>query len=153
MDQASASQAASCVRNPAAPRTSSSCSRSVGRSRTAVPPPARSGPQSGPHSEPVHIAPRSSSPALRRFEAKGHPLPDFYSGATGIPGRFSEGLLLRRSHFILLIGGFVGLRHGLLASTDRRAEDQTSSSLKLSASIAFKEASRNVAENVPRLIL
>src|SRR5271154_2853933 len=96
MDQASASQAASCVRNPAAPRTSSSCSRSVGRSRTAVPPPARSAPQSGLHSEPVHIAPRSSSPALRRFEAKGHLLPDLYSGATGIPGRFSEGLLLRR---------------------------------------------------------
>ena len=63
-----------------------------------MPPPARSDPQPEPHSEPVHIAPRSSSPALRRFEAKGHPLPDFYSGATGIPGRFSEGLLLRRSH-------------------------------------------------------
>src|SRR5271163_121050 len=101
MDQASASQAASCVRNPAAPRTSSSCSRSVGRSRTAVPPPARSAPQSGLHSEPVHIAPRSSSPALRRFEAKGHLLPDLYSGATGIPGRFSEGLLLRRLHLSL----------------------------------------------------
>ena len=67
-------------------------------SSNAVPPPARSDPQAEPHSEPVHIAPRSSSPALRRFEAKGHPLPDFYSGATAIPGRFSEGLLLRRSH-------------------------------------------------------
>src|SRR5271156_1683762 len=37
-------------------------------------------------------------PALCRFEAKGYPLPDFYSGATGTPGRFSEGLLLRRLH-------------------------------------------------------
>ena len=27
---------------------------------------------------------------------KGHLLPDFYSGATGLPGRFSEGVLLRR---------------------------------------------------------
>ena len=30
---------------------------------------------------------------------KGHLLPDFYSGATGLPGRFSsEGFLLRRLH-------------------------------------------------------
>ena len=97
MDQASASPAASYARNPAAPRTSSSCSQSADRARTVGPLPARSGPQSGLHSEPVHIAPRSSSSALRRFEAKGHRLPDFYSGATGIPGCFSEGLLLRRS--------------------------------------------------------
>jgi len=27
---------------------------------------------------------------------KGHLLPDFYSGATGLPGRFTEGFLLRR---------------------------------------------------------
>ncbi len=27
---------------------------------------------------------------------KGHLLPDFYSGATGLPGRFSEGFSLRR---------------------------------------------------------
>src|SRR5271167_3890589 len=100
MDQASASPVASYARNPAAPRTSSSCSRSVDQSRTAGPPPARSAPQSGLHSEPVHIAPRSSSPALRQFEAKGHLLLDFYSGATGLPGRFSEGLLLRRLHVV-----------------------------------------------------
>ena len=30
--------------------------------------------------------------------AKGYQLPDFYSGVTGKSGRFSEGLLLRRSH-------------------------------------------------------
>jgi hypothetical protein len=29
---------------------------------------------------------------------KGHLLPDFYSGATGLPGRFSDGFLLRRLH-------------------------------------------------------
>src|SRR6266480_1791725 len=29
---------------------------------------------------------------------KGHLLPVFYSGATGLPGRFSEGSLLRRLH-------------------------------------------------------
>jgi hypothetical protein len=37
-----------------------------------------------------------SSPALCQSDAKGYLLPDDYSGATGIPGRFSEGLLLRR---------------------------------------------------------
>src|SRR5450830_1258614 len=34
--------------------------------------------------------------ALCKSDAKGNLLPDYYSGATGIPGRFSEGLLLRR---------------------------------------------------------
>jgi hypothetical protein len=36
--------------------------------------------------------------ALCRFDAKGYLLPDFCSGATELPGRFSEGLLLRRVH-------------------------------------------------------
>src|SRR6202166_4151134 len=35
-------------------------------------------------------------PPSAESKAKGYWLPDFYSGATGIPGRFSEGLLLRR---------------------------------------------------------
>ena len=35
-------------------------------------------------------------PPSAESKAKGYLLPDFYSGATGIPGRFSEGLLLRR---------------------------------------------------------
>jgi site-specific recombinase XerD len=33
--------------------------------------------------------------------AKGYLLPEFYSGATGMPGRFGEGLLLRRLHWTL----------------------------------------------------
>jgi hypothetical protein len=37
-------------------------------------------------------------PPSAESKAKGYWLPDFYSGATGIPGRFSEGLLLRRLH-------------------------------------------------------
>src|SRR5665811_1515707 len=99
MDQASASPAASCAHNPAAPRTSSSCSQSADQSQTVGPPPARSSPRSEPHSEPVHIVPRPSSPALCQSDAKGYLLPDFYSGcATGIPGRLTEGLLLWRSH-------------------------------------------------------
>src|SRR5882724_7588009 len=62
MDQASASSAASCARNPVAPRTSSSCSRSADRSQTGVPPPARLGPQSEPHAEPSNRDPSPSSP-------------------------------------------------------------------------------------------
>src|ERR1039458_10451148 len=98
MDQALASPAPSCARNPAAPRTLPSWLPSEGQARTVVPPPVRSIPRSEPHSEPAHIVPRPSSPALCQSDAKGYLLPDYYSGATGIPGRFSEGLLLRRLH-------------------------------------------------------
>src|SRR3984893_4934512 len=99
MDQASASLAASCARNPAVPKTSPSWRLSEDQSQIVVPPRDGLAPQSEPHCEPVHIAPRPSSPALCRSNAKGYLLPDFYSGcATGIPGRFSDGLLLRRVH-------------------------------------------------------
>src|SRR5450759_1607631 len=99
MDQASALPAASSARNPAAPRTLPSWLPSEGQARTVVPSRDGSAPQSGPHSEPVHIVPRTSSPALCQSAAKGYLLPDCYSGcATGIPGRLTEGLLLWRSH-------------------------------------------------------
>src|ERR1700704_4830148 len=97
MDQASAWLAASCARNPAVPKTSPSWRLSEDQSQIVVPPRDGLAPQSEPHSDPVHIAPPPSSPALCQSNAKGYLLPDFYSGcATGIPGRFSEGLLLRR---------------------------------------------------------
>src|SRR6266481_3047436 len=96
MDQASASPVASCAHNPAAPRTLPSWLPSEGQARTVVPSRDGSAPQSVPHSEPVHIVPRPSSPALCQSDAKGYLLPDYHSGATGIPGRFSEGLLLWR---------------------------------------------------------
>src|SRR5260370_5113719 len=96
MDQASASPVASCAHNPAAPRTLPSWLPSEGQARTVVPSRDGSAPQSVPHSEPVHIVPRPSSPALCQSDAKGYLLPDYHSGATGMPGRFSEGLLLRR---------------------------------------------------------
>src|SRR5664280_265453 len=100
MDQASASPVASCAHNPAAPRTLPSWLPSEGQARTVVPSRDGSAPQSVPHSEPVHIVPRPSSPALCQSDAKGYLLPDYYSGATGIPGRFSEGLLLRRLQIV-----------------------------------------------------
>src|SRR5881227_2850423 len=64
MDRASALPAASCERNPAAPRTSSSCSRFEDRSQTGALPPARLDPQSAPHAAPSSRDPRPSSPAL-----------------------------------------------------------------------------------------
>ena len=75
--------------------TPSSWLPSAGRSRTVAPPRDGSTPRSAPHSEPVHRAPRPSSPALCQ-SAKSYPLPDFYSGATGQSGRFTEGFCLRR---------------------------------------------------------
>jgi len=45
--------------------------------------------------------PYSSTPFIPRplpLQAKGHLLPDFYSGATGLSGRFTEGFSLRRLH-------------------------------------------------------
>src|ERR1017187_5245922 len=99
MDQASASPAAFCAHNPAAPRTLPSWQPFEDQAQTVGPPPARSSPRSEPHSEPVHIVPRPSSPALCQSDAKGYLLPDFYSGcAIGISGRLTEGLLLWRSH-------------------------------------------------------
>src|SRR3981081_810828 len=98
MDQASASPAASCVGNPAAPRTSSSWPRSPGSSRTAAPPPARSDPQCEPHAEPSNNRPRSSSPALCRLKAKRLSAAGFLLRRHRETGRFSEGLLLRRLH-------------------------------------------------------
>src|ERR1017187_10441286 len=98
MDQASASPAASCAHNPAAPRTLPSWQPFEDQAQTVGPPPAHSSPRSEPHSEPVHIVPRPSSPALCQSDAKGYLLPDFYSGcAIGISGRLTEGLLLWRS--------------------------------------------------------
>ena len=72
------------------------------RPRVDPKPPRRlaigSTPQSAPHSGPVRRAPRPSSPAPCQLTAKGYLLPDFYSGATGQSGRFTEGFCLRRLH-------------------------------------------------------
>src|ERR1700730_12274201 len=81
MDQASAWPPASCARHPAAPRTSPSWRLSEGQSQIVVPPRDGLAPQFGPHSEPVHIAPRPSSPSPPRSDAKGYLLPYFCSGA------------------------------------------------------------------------
>src|SRR5664280_263244 len=120
MDQALALSASSCVRNLAAPRTLPSWLPSEGQARIVVPPPVRSIPRSEPHSEPVHIVPRPSSPALCQSDAKGYLLPDYYSGATGIPGRFSEGLLLRRLQTLFVRRLRRALLRGLAEATRDR---------------------------------
>src|SRR5215467_14865927 len=64
------------------------------RSRPNSPPPKRRA--SSPKNRRAGIT--SSIPRPLPLSDKGHLLPDFYSGATGLPGRFSsEGFLLRRS--------------------------------------------------------
>src|SRR5208282_596230 len=98
MDQALASPVASYARNPAAPRTSSFWLPSEGQSQTVAPPRDGSAPRSGPHSEPVHIAPRPSSPALCQSRHKG------LSAGFLLRLRYrnirplTEGLLLRHFH-------------------------------------------------------
>src|SRR5271170_7480402 len=101
MDQASVLPAASCARNPAALRISSSCSRSADQSRIAAPPPARSAPQSEPHAIPSNRDPRPSSLALCRIEGKRLSAAGFLLRRNRKAGRFSEGLLLRRLHYVL----------------------------------------------------
>lgn len=63
------------------------------------------------HSEPAHIVPRPSSPALCQSNTKGYLLQDLYSGATGTPGRFSERLLLRRIQLFHGDNSFAGHCH------------------------------------------
>src|SRR5215831_18999896 len=63
------------------------------RSRPNSPPPKRKA--SSPKNRRAGIT--SSIPRPLPLSDKGHLLPDFYSGATGLPGRFSsEGFALRR---------------------------------------------------------
>src|ERR1017187_9366356 len=123
MDQASASPAASCAHNPAAPRTLPSWQPFEDQAQTVGPPPAHSSPRPEPHSEPVHIVPRPSSPALCQSDAKGYLLPDFYSGcAIGISGRLTEGLLLWRSHHAAGLGTcWIGFAQTWLGTPEGKA--------------------------------
>src|SRR5208337_1691502 len=113
MDQALASPVASYARNPAAPRTSSFWLPSEGQSQTVAPPRDGSAPRSGPHSEPVHIAPRPSSPALCQSRHKG------LSAGFLLRLRYrnirplTEGLLLRRFHKAKHARLRMSAKHGL----------------------------------------
>src|SRR5205823_7871092 len=94
MDRSDAPVAGS-AGNPAEPRTTTSWLPYAGRSQTAAQLPVDSDPRSEPRNEPAHRAPPPSSPPSAT-KPKGYLLPQVYSGATGQPGHFSEGFLLRR---------------------------------------------------------
>src|SRR3954465_14212276 len=105
MGRASDVLAAGAADNRAGPKTPASWLRSADQSQTDAPLPGGSTPQSEPHNEPAHRVPRPSSLDPCRLRAKGHPLTEFYSGATGRSGRLSqlssEGFSLRCFHVIL----------------------------------------------------
>src|SRR5208282_5192127 len=98
MDPASAAPAAGPAGIPAAPRTPASSPPSADRSRIAALLRAGSVPQRKPLAAPAHTVPRLSSLRLQPSSAEGYLVPDFYSGAAGLPGRFTEGFSLRRLH-------------------------------------------------------
>ncbi len=52
---------------------------------------------------------------------KGHLLPQFHSGATGLPGRFSDGFLLRRLHIEWMQLGEFSQLLAVIAGTGHRA--------------------------------
>src|SRR5271154_4709356 len=83
----------------------------------------------------IHVLHPSPSAESR---AKGYLLPDFYSGATGTPGRFSEGLLLRR---LQVQSGWAEIEH--TAAKDERLVMSILSRLRTSdnGSPAVKNAS------------
>src|SRR5271170_805502 len=96
MPPASAAPAACPADTPAAPRTPASSPPCAGRSRIVAPLPAGSAPPRTPLVALVRIAPRLSSLRLQPSSAEDYLLPDFYSGAAGLSGRFSEGFFHRR---------------------------------------------------------
>src|SRR3954452_2372467 len=79
------------------PKTPASWLLSAGQCQTAAPLPVGSDPRSVPRNDPPiklhHLHPPPSA-----ITPKGYLLPEFYSGATGLTGRFNEGFLLRRLH-------------------------------------------------------
>src|SRR5271156_1501360 len=101
MHPASVAPAACPADTPAAPKTPASSPPCAGRSRIVAPLPAGSAPPRTPLVAPVRIAPRLSSLRLQPSGAEDYLLPDFYSGAAGLSGRFSEGFFHRRLHIAL----------------------------------------------------
>src|SRR5208282_4022653 len=81
----------------AEPRTPASWLLSAGRFQTAAPLPVGSDPRSVPRTEPVHIAPLPSSPALGRY-AKGLPAAVILLRRNRTDRPLNEGFLLRRLH-------------------------------------------------------
>src|SRR5271155_1642287 len=98
MDRASDAPVVASAGTQAEPRTPASWLLSAGRFQTAAPLPVGSDPRSVPRTEPVHIAPLPSSPALGRY-AKGLPAAVILLRRNRTDRPLNEGFLLRRLHF------------------------------------------------------
>jgi hypothetical protein len=83
--------------SPAAPKTTTSSTPSEDQPQNGALLPARCSPQSGPRNGHEHKAPRPSSPNPLRSTQRAS-LMQFYPGESRQPGRFSEGVCLRRVH-------------------------------------------------------
>src|SRR5271163_2918243 len=97
MDRASDAPVVASAGTQAEPRTPASWLLSAGRFQTAAPLPVGSDPRSVPRTEPVHIAPLPSSPALGRY-AKGLPAAVILLRRNRTDRPLNEGFLLRRLH-------------------------------------------------------
>src|SRR5208282_5141077 len=95
MDRASDAPVVASAGTQAEPRTPASWLLSAGRFQTAAPLPVGSDPRSVPRTEPVHIAPLPSSPALGRY-AKGLPAAVILLRRNRTDRPLNEGFLLRR---------------------------------------------------------
>src|SRR5271155_4294517 len=96
MDRASDAPVVASAGTQAEPRTPASWLLSAGRFQTAAPLPVGSDPRSVPRTEPVHIAPLPSSPALGRY-AKGLPAAVILLRRNRTDRPPNEGFLLRRN--------------------------------------------------------
>src|SRR5271168_5032218 len=97
MDRASDAPVVASAGTQAEPRTPASWLLSAGRFQTAAPLPVGSDPRTVPRTEPVHIAPLPSSPALGRY-AKGLPAAVILLRRNRTDRPLNEGFLLRRLH-------------------------------------------------------
>src|SRR5271155_1972844 len=121
MDRASDAPVVASAGTQAEPRTPASWLLSAGRFQTAAPLPVGSDPRSVPRTEPVHIAPLPSSPALGRY-AKGLPAAVILLRRNRTDRPLNEGFLLRRLHPVSSAycpAGSAGRRSA--SSVDRRA--------------------------------
>src|SRR5271155_1413225 len=100
MDRASDAPVVASAGTQAEPRTPASWLLSAGRFQTAAPLPVGSDPRSVPRTEPVHIAPLPSSPALGRY-AKGLPAAVILLRRNRTDRPLNEGFLLRRLQGLL----------------------------------------------------
>src|SRR5271170_894326 len=117
MDRASDAPVVASAGTQAEPRTPASWLLSAGRFQTAAPLPVGSDPRSVPRTEPVHIAPLPSSPALGRY-AKGLPAAVILLRRNRTDRPLNEGFLLRRLQLLIrshrmLVGHGLGERHAV----------------------------------------